>query len=437
MDSLQMKKDSAINKYRKQRLLNKLMLYSFTSMTCILFLSSPLWYPLLRAFLKSLLFDSLPKIGALFFSSKCIFIVGNLIVIFLVGESKIFKSSKSSSSSSLPSNVVKQNYAADEENGQKNFIFLAAEIFSENVAGKVVIITGASSGIGEYLAYEYARRGACLAIAARRQKSLREVAERALDLGAPDVLVIPADVSKVDDCRTIVDRTMSHFGRLDHLVNNAGMTAVSLFEEIEDISKLRSIMDINFWGSVYMTRFAIPYLRYSEGKIIVLSSSASWMPSPRMSLYCASKAAMILFFEALRIEFGRDVKITLVTPGFVESEMTQGKFINKTGKVDVNPQMRDVQVGITPVVKVEECAKAIVNGACRGERYITVPAWFRVTYLWKVFCPEVVEWILRLLCLTGSGTSPDDSLSKKILDYTGVQKVLYPENIREPELKAE
>ncbi|MCD7446734.1 hypothetical protein HAX54_015638 [Datura stramonium] len=127
MDSLQMKKIQAINKYRKQRLLNKLMLYSFTSMTCILFLSSPLWYPLLRAFLKSLLFDSLPKIGALFFSSKCIFIVGNLIVIFLVGESKIFKSSKSSSSSSLPSNVVKQNYAADEENGQKNFIFLAAE----------------------------------------------------------------------------------------------------------------------------------------------------------------------------------------------------------------------------------------------------------------------------------------------------------------------
>ncbi|KAG5617523.1 hypothetical protein H5410_017347 [Solanum commersonii] len=228
---------------------------------------------------------------------------------------------------------------------------------------------------------------------------------------------------------------MSHFGRLDHLVNNAGMTSVSLFEEIEDITNMRSIMDINFWGSVYMKRFAIPYLRYSEGRIIVLSSAASWMPAPRISLYSASKAAMVLFFEALRIEFGRDIKITLVTAGFVESEMTQGKFIDKTGKVDVNPQMRDVEVGLTPVMKVEDCAKAIVNGACRGERYITVPSWFRVTYLWKVLCPDVVEWFLRLLYLSGWGASPEDAPSKKILDYTSVQKVLYPENIRELEPK--
>uniref|UniRef100_M1DQB9 Steroleosin n=1 Tax=Solanum tuberosum TaxID=4113 RepID=M1DQB9_SOLTU len=300
----------------------------------------------------------------------------------------------------------------------KFILSILSTVYSEDVAGKVVVITGASSGIGEHLAYEYARRGACLAIAARREKSLLEVAERALDLGAPDVLVVPADVSNVDDCRRIVDRTMSHFGRLDHLVNNAGVTAVALFEEIEDITNFRSIMDINFWGSIYMTKFAIPYLRRSEGRIIVLSSAASWIPAPRMSLYAA-----------LRIEFGRDIKITLITPGYVESEMTQGKFIDKTGKVDVDPQMRDAQVSIIPVVKVEECAKAIVNGSCRGERYVTVPAWFKVTYLWKVFFPEVVEWILRLLWLSSSGTSPEDALSKKILDYTGLQKVLYPENI--------
>ncbi|PHU23406.1 hypothetical protein BC332_08513 [Capsicum chinense] len=116
MDSLQM------DKYRKQRLLNKFMLYSFTSLTCILFLSSPLWYPLLRAFVTSLLFVSLPKLAALFFSSKCIFLVGNLIVIFLVGESKIFRSQKS------PCNVVKQNYAAvEQENVKKNFIFLTGD----------------------------------------------------------------------------------------------------------------------------------------------------------------------------------------------------------------------------------------------------------------------------------------------------------------------
>ncbi|KAH0689996.1 hypothetical protein KY289_017354 [Solanum tuberosum] len=118
MDSLQMKKIQAINNYRKQRLLNKIMLYSFTSMTCILILSSPLWYPLLRAFVRSLLFDSIPKLGALFFSSKCIFLIGNIIVIVLVGESKIFKSR---------SNVLKQSYAAEQENDDKNFIFVTGE----------------------------------------------------------------------------------------------------------------------------------------------------------------------------------------------------------------------------------------------------------------------------------------------------------------------
>ncbi|KAF3655050.1 11-beta-hydroxysteroid dehydrogenase 1A [Capsicum annuum] len=317
----------------------------------------------------------------------------------------------------------------------KYFLSIFGTFVKEDVAGKVVIITGASSGIGEHLAYEYARRGACLTIASRREESLREVAERALNLGAPDVLVVPADVSNVEDCRSIVDRTMSHFGRIDHLVNNAGVVSNSMFEEIEEITHVRSIMDINFWGSVYMTKFAIPYLRNSEGRIIVLSSASSWMPTPRMSLYSASKAAMTLFFETLRIELGRDIKITLVTPGFVESEMTQGKYIDeKSGRLVVKPHLRDVHVGIAPVMKVEDCAKSIVDGSCRGKRYITVPGWFRVTYLWQVFCPEVVEWLLRLFYLTGPGTSPEDALNKKILDYTGL-KVMYPKNIRKLEPK--
>ncbi|PHT55452.1 hypothetical protein CQW23_03938 [Capsicum baccatum] len=203
-------------------------------------------------------------------------------------------------------------------------------------------------------------------------------------------------------------------GYVDH---NAGMASISLFEETEEITNVRSIM-----GKKYRTECRI--LEIAGHKLLGFSVHDE-----------ASKAALVLFFEALRIEFGRDIKITFVTPGYVESEMTQGKFIDKTGKVDVNPQMRDGQVGITSVVKVEECAEAIVNGASRRERHVTVPAWFRVTCLWKVFCPDVVEWVLRLFSLTGSGTSPEDALSKKILDYTGVKKFLYPENIRELELK--
>ncbi|CAN4100622.1 unnamed protein product [Withania somnifera] len=286
-------------------------------------------------------------------------------------------------------------------------------LFSEDVAGKVVIITGASSGIGEYLAYEYAKRGSCLTLAARKERSLNEVAERARGLGSPDVITIQADVSKADGLQK----------DLDHLVNNAGVHAITLFEDTEDVTELQSVMDINFWGAVYMTRFAITYLRYSAGRIIVLSSAASWLPAPRSSLYNASKAAVSQFFETLRIELGQDIKITLVTPGFVESEITQGKYIGKGGDVEIDQGMRDVLIGATPVAKVESCAKTIVNSARRGQRYVTIPAWFRVSYLWKVFAPEVVEWMYRLI--------------KKIVDYTGAQNVLYPDTIWTAEIKTD
>ncbi|KAA8542091.1 hypothetical protein F0562_023243 [Nyssa sinensis] len=99
--------------------------------------------------------------------------------------------------------------------------------------------------------------------------------------------------------------------------------------------------------------------------------------------------------------------------------------------------MRDVQLSLVPVARAEGCAKAIVKGACRGERYVTEPAWFRVTQLWMMFCPEVVEWICKLLFVTSPGTSPREAASKKIQDLTGAKKVLYPETIQLPELKSD
>ncbi|KAB1217490.1 11-beta-hydroxysteroid dehydrogenase 1B [Morella rubra] len=319
----------------------------------------------------------------------------------------------------------------------KLFLSTLRYLFSENVAGKVVIITGASSGIGEHLAYEYAKRGARLALVARRENPVREVADRALQYGSPDVLMIPADVSSVDDCRRIVDETIDRFGRLDHLVNNAGIMSVSLFEEATDITAFRAIMDINFWGSVYTTRLALPHLKESRGKIVALASSASWLPAPRMSIYNASKAAMVLFYEILRIEVGTDIAITIVTPGFIESEMTQGKFLVEDGKMVVDQDLRDVQVSAIPVETVRSCARAIVNSACRGERYLTEPPWFKVTYFWKVFCPEVLECCYRVMYMNRPGTPDKEAPSKKILDLTGAKNILYPSTLHSPEIKTD
>ncbi|KAJ4843088.1 high-copy suppressor of sly1 defect [Turnera subulata] len=215
----------------------------------------------------------------------------------------------------------------------KSFLYVVYTIFKENVEGKVVLITGASSGIGEHLAYEYARRGACLALVARRQRSLAEVADTAREIGSPDVITIVADVREVDECRRMVEETVNYFGRLDHLVNNAGITGISMLEDIVDITTFRTIMDTNFWGSAYTTRFAIPHLKDTRGKIIAISSASSWLPAPRMSVYNASKAAVMTFFETLRVELGSDVHVLIVTPGFIESELTQGKVLVKEGRI--------------------------------------------------------------------------------------------------------
>ncbi|OVA17458.1 Short-chain dehydrogenase/reductase SDR [Macleaya cordata] len=319
----------------------------------------------------------------------------------------------------------------------KSILSILGSIFSEDLAGKVVLITGASSGIGEHLAYQYAKKGANLVLVARRVSRLQEVADTARDYGSPNVLVIQADVSKVDDCKRFVDEAVNHFGRLDHLVNNAGIASVCMFEDSPDITNFAPIMDTNFWGAVYPTYYAVPHLRQNKGKIVVMASAGGWLAVPRMSFYNASKAAVINFFEALRVEFGPDIKITIATPGYIESELTQGKFLSKEGQMEVDQEMRDVQIGPVPVLLAEKSAKGIVNSVRRGERYVTEPSWFKVTYLWKVFCPEVLEWWFRLLLLTEPGTSHREALNKKILDVTGAKNILYPASIQTPELKAD
>lgn len=142
-------------------------------------------------------------------------------------------------------------------------------------------------------------------------------------------------------------------------------------------------------------------------------------------------------FETLRVELGPEIGITIVTPGFVESELTQGEHLLQEGKLEVDPGLRDVQVGIFPVAAAEGCARSIVDGACRGDRYLTVPSWFRTTYLWKVFCPELIEWSSRLLFLPCPGAPPTEAASKRAADLLGAMKRLYQSTIESPEVKTD
>lgn len=318
----------------------------------------------------------------------------------------------------------------------KGLWYITRSVFKENVSGKVVVIAGASSGIGEHIAYEYARRGARLVVAARRINSLTDVAERAYLLGSPEVIPLRTDVSKIEDCKKLIDTTIAQFGRLDHLVNCAGVTPFSLFEDLMDVQVFVPAMDINFWGSVHTTYYAIPHLKRTKGKIIAICSAASWLPAPRMSVYNASKAAMVALFETLRVELGSTVGITIVNPGLTESEMTKGKFLSREGKMVVDQVMRDVEMSVMPIQKVGNCARAVVNSACRGDRYLTTPLWIRTSFFFVAFWPEVIQWLNRWLLLPAPGRSPTDTLSKKLLDLIdGLKKCIYPASVLSPEIK--
>ncbi|KAI3930463.1 hypothetical protein MKW92_012088 [Papaver armeniacum] len=262
----------------------------------------------------------------------------------------------------------------------------------EDMTGKVVLITGASSGIGEQIVYEYARRGACLVLVARRKKLLEIVKEKACELGSPDVLVVCADITKVEDCKRFIDEAVNHFGRLDHLVNNAGIISLCPFEGVSNILNVAPVMDVNFWGAVYATYAAIPHLRKSKGRIVVIASPIVWVLGPRLSFYAASKAAVTIFFESLRAELDPDVSVSIAFPGVIKTEMTKGNHLGKEGVMEVDEESMSLFIGNFPVISAELCAKSIVEGVCRGDRTIAEPYCFKIAHYWNVLCPEITHW---------------------------------------------
>ncbi|KAG2571705.1 11-beta-hydroxysteroid dehydrogenase 1A-like [Panicum virgatum] len=313
--------------------------------------------------------------------------------------------------------------------------YLLGAVFPEDVAGKVVLITGASSGIGEHLAYEYAKRGAYLALVARREVSLREVGDRALALGSPGVLVLPADVSKPQNCEKFVDDTIRYFGRLDHLVNNASIWQVCKFEEVEDVNHFRTLMDINFWGHVYPTRLAIPHLKKTNGRIVGVTSNSSYIFIGRNTFYNASKAAAMNFYDTLRMELGGDIRITEVVPGVVESEITKGKILTKEGEMKVDQDERDAILGPTPAERVGDFARTVVRDVCRGARSVFEPRWYMGVYLLRVCLPEVLAWNSRILTVHRAGASSTDTLGKWLVELPGVRRATQPPSLRSPEIK--
>lgn len=185
--------------------------------------------------------------------------------------------------------------------------------------GKVVIITGASSGIGLATARQFAKLHAKIVLAARSEDKLILIQKELSKL--TDVIYCKTDVSIESDCRNLIETTLKTFGKIDILINNAGISMRALFIDL-DLIVIKRLMDVNFWGTVYCTKYALPHLIESQGSIVGVISTAGYKGLPGRTGYSASKFAINGFLDTLRIEHLYDgLHVMIFAPGFTASNI--------------------------------------------------------------------------------------------------------------------
>jgi short-subunit dehydrogenase len=250
--------------------------------------------------------------------------------------------------------------------------------------GKVVIITGASSGIGRALAQEFARLGSRLVLAARSADKLDALRED-LSKVNPEVLTVVTDVSSESDCRQLIDTAMDRFGVIDILVNNAGISMRALFEET-DLDVIRRLMDVNFWGTVYCTKFALPYLLKSRGSLVGVSSIAGYKGLPGRTGYSASKFAMQGFLEVVRIEnMKKGLHVLIACPGFTASNIRNTALSASGAQQGESPRDEG------KMMSAETVAAHIIRAIATKKDRLTLTTQGKMTVLLNKFFPKFMD----------------------------------------------
>ncbi len=233
-----------------------------------------------------------------------------------------------------------------------------------SLRNKTVIITGASSGIGKALAEEMAKRGANLVLGARQYVTLCEITAELQDKYQVKALAVQADVSNEADCELLINQAILTFGGIDVLINNAGLSMRALFKDL-DLAVLKNLMDVNFWGTVYCTKYALPEILKTNGSIVAVSSIAGYRGLPGRTGYSASKFAMNGFIESLRTELLKTgAHVMLACPGFTTSNIRVAALA-QDGTTHGETSMEEGKM-----MSAEEVAQRICDGIIKRKRTI-------------------------------------------------------------------
>jgi short-subunit dehydrogenase len=253
-------------------------------------------------------------------------------------------------------------------------------------SNKIVVITGGSDGIGKALTEAFLKQGAKVATCGRHQDKLSNLVSTNANL---PLFTMVADVSKEEDCKNFINASIEKYGGIDILINNAGISMRALFKDT-NLSTLKNVMDINFWGTVYCTKYAMDSVIARKGTIVGVSSIAGYRGLPGRSGYSASKFALNGWLEALRTELlETGVNVMWVCPGFTASNI-RNVALNKDAKPQGESPMDE-----NKMMTAEECATHILNAIDKRKRSLVLTSNGKQTVFLNKYFPKIADKMVR------------------------------------------
>lgn len=249
----------------------------------------------------------------------------------------------------------------------------------------VVVLTGASEGIGRALALELAPQKLSLVLAARNRERLDDLAAACQAKGSA-CLAVATDVTDPAQCRSLVDAAVARFGRLDVLINNAGATMWSRFDALTDLAAFEQLMRVNYFGAVYLTAAALPWLKQTRGRLVAVASMAGLTGVPERTAYAASKHALVGFFDSLRIELAdTGVSVTVIAPDFVRTE-THKRALGPDGRPLGKSPMQ-----VNRIMTAETCARMMVTAIAARRRLLITSGRGKLGRWLKLVAPGAID----------------------------------------------
>jgi short-subunit dehydrogenase len=249
---------------------------------------------------------------------------------------------------------------------------------------KVVIITGGSSGIGKAMALEFGRKGSRILITGRNKEEL-DKAVREIEANGIAVTGFQADVSKEADNKRMAEMTLATYGRIDILINNAGISMRALFEEV-DLEVVKKVMDINFFGVLYATRYCLPEIKKNKGSVVGISSIAGYRGLPGRTGYSASKFALNGFLEVLRTELlYSGVHVLTASPGFTASNIRKRSLTKDGTSQGESPRNEE------KMMTAEECALHIYQAVVRRKRTLILTRQGKLAVFLNKWLPALAD----------------------------------------------